>query len=121
MLALADRDILYLALTRPALKWGCPVEGVFLNILVCFLAGTFLQAPTIWRSPMMFWLAVVPIHFVMQRRTARDYHWARTLRLWLLSAAHPTLYSLPVKPAAKSGLISAIIGEHAFFARRTHA
>lgn len=76
-------DVLFLALTRPALVWGVPLEALMLNVFVCFAAGVELQAPTWWRSPFMFWLMGIPIHFALRVLTGWDYHWARGLRLQL--------------------------------------
>ena len=45
------REMLYLALTRPALTWGVPFEALALNVMVTFAAGLELSAPTILRSP----------------------------------------------------------------------
>jgi type IV secretory pathway VirB3-like protein len=79
------QEILFLALTRPALIQGVPVEAFAINAGVTFLSGMVLSAPTIWRSPIMFWLACVPIHFILQRITSWDYHGFRTIRLWLMT------------------------------------
>lgn len=122
----ATRDILYLALTGPALCWGVPVEGFALNLLARFVAGAYLQAPTIWRSPFMFWAVALPIHYLMRHFTARDFHCARTLRLWFLSAAHPTLYSLPIRQARDARDIATAIvcppdTTRISFQRRAHA
>jgi type IV secretory pathway VirB3-like protein len=103
----ADRDrseVLFLALCRPALTWGVPFEAVALNVMVTFAAGLELSAPTIWRSPILFWAAGVPIHMVLQRLTSWDYHWFRTVRLRVLTvcAGRATLESLPTQ-RARSG------------------
>jgi type IV secretory pathway VirB3-like protein len=100
----ADRDrseVLFLALCRPALTWGVPFEALALNVMVTFAAGLELSAPTLWRSPILFWAAAVPIHLVLQRLTSWDYHWFRTVRLWVLTvwAGRTTLESLPTVPA----------------------
>jgi type IV secretory pathway VirB3-like protein len=100
----ADRDrseVLFLALCRPALTWGVPFEALALNVMVTFAAGLELSAPTIWRSPILFWAAAVPIHMVLQRLTSWDYHWFRTVRLWVLTAnpGRTTLETLPTLPA----------------------
>ena len=95
---MAEREILYLALTRPALVLGVPIEGLVINVVACFITGAELQAPTIWRSPMMFWAAAIPIHYVLRFLTGRNYHWAREFRLWAMTVLRPTLYSLPIKP-----------------------
>ena len=58
----ARSEILFVSLTRPALTWGVPFEGLAANVMVMFAAGLELSAPTIWRSPFMFWAMAVPIH-----------------------------------------------------------
>ena len=104
---MADRDrseVLFLALCRPALTWGVPFEALALNVMVTFAAGLEFSAPTIWRSPIMFWAAAVPIHMVLQRLTSWDYHWFRTVRLWVLTVCtgRTTLESLSTQ-RARSG------------------
>ena len=95
---MAGREILYLALTRPALTWGVPFEALALNVMVTFAAGLELSAPTVWRSPVLFWAATVPIHLGLRRLTSWDCHWFRTLRLWGLAAvAGHTLESVPTE------------------------
>ncbi len=92
-------EMLFVALTRPALVWGVPFEGAAINVLCTFAAGLELSGPTIWRSPIMFWLAAVPIHMIMQRLTSYDFHWFRTIRIWALSTGtgRTTLESLPTR------------------------
>jgi type IV secretory pathway VirB3-like protein len=98
------RETLFLALCRPPLTWGVPSEMLAMNVLGTFAAGVWLHGPTIYRSPFMFWLMGVPIHMALRRLTAWDYHWHRTLRLWLLTfgSGHATLESLPVQRARSS-------------------
>ncbi len=106
---LAERDILYLALTRPALTWGVPIEALAINVMICFVAGAELSGPTIWRSPMMFWALCIPIHFGLRRLTSWDYHWARTVRLWVECVMFPAIYSLPVAPAKSHREVSSSV------------
>lgn len=89
-------EVLFLALTRPALIWGVPIEAFALNAAGTLLSGMILSAPTLWRSPFMFWLAGVPIHFLLQRITSWDFHGFRTIRLWLETAGtgRTALYAL---------------------------
>lgn len=96
-----ERETLFLALTRPALVWGVPFEGLAINVFGCFIAGLYLQAPTIWRSPIMFWAAAIPVHFALRLFTSWDCHWPRTLRLSAMKAAHHTLPTLPTTPARR--------------------
>src|SRR5271163_651705 len=93
------REMLYLALTRPALTWGVPFEALALNVMVTFAAGLELSAPTIWRSPVLFWAAAIPIHMGLQRLTSWDYHWFRTVRLWALALRTKELDPLPTQRA----------------------
>jgi type IV secretory pathway VirB3-like protein len=116
--SVAERDILYLALTRPALMWGVPVEGMIINATGCFIAGAYLQAPTIWRSPFMFWLGSVPIHYVLRWVTAKDFHWARTMLLWSMCCWWPTLYAYPTTPAESEDDASSAIVVEPIFQRR---
>jgi type IV secretory pathway VirB3-like protein len=96
------REILFLALCRPTLVWGVPFEALGLNIFCCFMAGTYLAAPTIWRSPVVFWLAAIPIHFALRQLTSYDYHWCRTARIWTMGLSCRVLYSLPTGRARKA-------------------
>ena len=90
-------EICYLALTRPALLWGVPLEAVAINAIVTLLAGMILSAPVWYRSPFEFWAAGYPIHLILQRITSWDYHGFRTIRLWLQTTGvgRTTLDSLP--------------------------
>jgi type IV secretory pathway VirB3-like protein len=90
---------LFLALTRPALTWGVPLEALVLNGVCTFYGGAFLQAPVWYRNPLVFWAAGVPIHMVLRELTALDYHWARTFRLRALTTMLSVLTSVPTKPA----------------------
>src|ERR1700759_2176997 len=77
------RSTLFLALPRPALSCGVPVEAIWGNVLGTFDHGAFLQAPTWWPQPIRFWLLGIPFHIILRELTALDYHWARTIRLQL--------------------------------------
>jgi type IV secretory pathway VirB3-like protein len=92
---MVKRSTLFLALTRPALSWGVPVEAFWGNVLGTFYLGAFLQAPTWWRQPIMFWLLGIPFHIILRELTALDYHWARTIRLQLETAFIWVLSSMP--------------------------
>ncbi len=41
-------ETLWLAPTRPAMKWGVPVEGFYINLYVTFFAGMWLGSPFYW-------------------------------------------------------------------------
>lgn len=88
----------YLALQRPALKWGVPVVGLWINVPVTFFVGAELMVPGVWyRTPMMFWLLGIPIHFIMKRLTAWDYHWAHILPRWMYCLTMPALLALSLQ------------------------
>ncbi len=93
-----QRDILFLALTRPALKWGVPIEALMLNVTITAVAGVELQSPVWWRSPIMFWLMGIPVHYGLRMLTGWDYHWCRTLRLELMTVTMRTLECLSTSP-----------------------
>lgn len=98
------REILFLALTRPALLWGCPIEAVIVNVGVTLLAGMILSAPVWYRAPFFYWAMCVPVHLIIQRVISWDYHGFRTLRLWLETTGigRTTLAGLPTHPARSS-------------------
>jgi type IV secretory pathway VirB3-like protein len=104
-------EVLFLALTRPALVWGVPVEALAINASVCLLGGMILCAPVWYRSPFMYWAACVPVHMLIQRVTSWDYHGFRTLRLWLETTGigRVTLEGLPTKrPLSGSELATSV-------------
>ena len=91
------REILYIALTRPSLFWGAPVEGVGMNFVSTLLLGWCFQMGTGFPA-VVLWLAWgVPAHFVMRWATSFDWHWARAIMLWgkTIGRGHTTLVSLP--------------------------
>lgn len=81
----ARQDTLLLALTRPSLLWGVPIEGVAVNAVVTMLAGIILSAPVWYRPPELFWAMGVPVHYLLRRIVAWDFHGFRTIWLWLVT------------------------------------
>lgn len=81
----ANKDVCYLALTRPALTCGVPLEGLLANALICFVSGMLLSSHSWRNSPFMYWLAFIPIHMAMRRLTSWDFHAFRTIRLWAMT------------------------------------
>jgi type IV secretion system protein VirB3 len=77
-------DVLYVAITRPAMKMGVPVEGLFVN-------GTITYFAFIWSSHggthllrMLLMLLIFPIiHLPMRVLAAIDHNMFRIGRLWL--------------------------------------
>jgi type IV secretory pathway VirB3-like protein len=78
-------EICYLALTRPALTLGVPLIGLIVNAGACFFGGMLLSDHSWWHSPFMYWAAAVPVHLAMRRLTSWDFHFFRTLMLWILT------------------------------------
>jgi type IV secretory pathway VirB3-like protein len=75
------RDILYVAITRPAMKMGVPVEGLAFNAALTFLAYAW-SAGNLWR--MLASLLIFPaLHFPMRLVASLDHHLFRIYRLWL--------------------------------------
>ena len=70
------RDTLFLALTRPAMKWGVPWEGFFVITVGTVFGGMILGSP-------LYWLAWPAIHLAMRAAVARDHNRFRIWRLWL--------------------------------------
>ncbi len=100
-------EILFLALTRPSLRWGVPFEGLVINMCASFLAGVMFCQPVWYRPPMLYWAAFFPIHAAMRRITAWDFHGFRTLRLWMTSTGvgRVALAALPARRIKKSETI----------------
>ncbi|MCB4824224.1 VirB3 family type IV secretion system protein, partial [Roseicella aerolata] len=46
----ASRDTLFLAATRPAMRWGVPMEGYYLNLFGTWLLGMVLGSPLWWAT-----------------------------------------------------------------------
>ena len=93
------REVLFLALCRPPLVWGAPIEAFVVNVAVTVVAGMVLSAPVWYRAPFFYWAACVPIHYVIRQVTSYDYHGFRTVRLWLETTGigRTTLDSLPTQ------------------------
>jgi type IV secretion system protein VirB3 len=68
-------DPLFVACTRPTMKWGVPFEGYCANV-----AMTTIFTTGIMGNPLYFSVGVV-VHFVMKEKAARDPHF---FHLWWL-------------------------------------
>src|SRR4029078_6184091 len=74
------RDMLYLAITRPAMKLGVPVEGLCLNLLFCYLAFLWVaHANPITFRGVVFLLMLPCVHFVMRLRVSIDHNLFRII------------------------------------------
>lgn len=70
------RHTLYLACTRPAMKWGVPYEGWALNFYGVPYIGMALGSP-------FYWLLGVPIHFAMKYHANKNPNFFREVRMWV--------------------------------------
>lgn len=82
------KETLFLALCRPALFWGVPLEGMIINVVAWLVIGVLFQSPAHWyRAPFVLWAMVVPCHYAMSMLIAFDYYFFRVARLWLSRVA----------------------------------
>jgi type IV secretion system protein VirB3 len=77
-----NEDCLYLALTRPAMRAGCPVVGLMLNLSGSVLFAAW--AGLLVRFSLFYGLALfVVVHFVMRILVERDHNIFRIKLLWM--------------------------------------
>jgi len=96
------RETLWLAPTRPAMKWGVPMEAFYINMLGSFFFGLLMGAP-------YYWLVGVLLHYAVLRPLATwDPSCFRVLRMWLSTKGEgigADLYGAPILvplPAARA-------------------
>jgi type IV secretory pathway VirB3-like protein len=73
-----DKEILFVALTRPPLKFGVPFEAFVANFVLSFFIGLWLGNP-------FYWLICIAIHFPMRVIASYDPNFFRLARLWLMT------------------------------------
>jgi type IV secretion system protein VirB3 len=99
------RDTLYLACTRPAMRWGVPVEGYYLNLFGTFVFGMVMGSP-------LWWGLFVVFHLPMRALADRDPNFFRELRMWLETKGANIggqLAALPSRrPRRAAGLTSSV-------------
>jgi type IV secretion system protein VirB3 len=77
-----DPDVLFLALSRPAMKFGVPATGLLVNLCVSLIAGGWIGIGG--RLQIVYTLVIgVTVHLVMKVLIARDYNIFRILALML--------------------------------------
>jgi type IV secretion system protein VirB3 len=74
-------DTLFVACTRPAMKWGVPFEGFIMNAVVTSVVTVFII-----HQPPGFLLAVV-VHLALRELSRTDPHFFHRWRLWLKTKA----------------------------------
>jgi type IV secretion system protein VirB3 len=75
-----EKDTLFLALTRPAMKFGVPAEAFMANFVLSFFVG-------LWGGNPFLWLVCIAIHFPMRVIASVDHNFFRIWRLWLTAKA----------------------------------
>jgi type IV secretory pathway VirB3-like protein len=94
-------EVLFLALTRPSLTFGVPIEGLVLNGAGSFWFGAIMaRHGSLWQSPLTYWLVCIPVHLIMRRLISLDWHAFRTLLLWVMTVASPRLEAIPTRRAS---------------------
>ena len=78
----AEKDMLFVAVTRPATKWGCPLEGVIVNFGISYLAFEVLAHGNILSVRGAVTILCFPItHFLMRLLHEMDHNMFRIVRL----------------------------------------
>ena len=72
------RDTLFLACTRPAMKWGVPMQGAYANLF-----GTCLFAMAVGRGNPAFYLLFPLMHFPMAVLSDRNPLFFHEQTMWL--------------------------------------
>jgi hypothetical protein len=85
---MTGREMLYLALTRPALTWGVPFEVLALNAMVTFAAGLELSVPTRASAPHLT-RHRLGMPFPIRRRRDPPNPFVRPYPLALILFVHP--------------------------------
>ncbi|RAI56051.1 VirB3 family type IV secretion system protein [Roseicella frigidaeris] len=101
----ASRDTLFLAATRPAMRWGVPMEGYYLNLFGTWLLGMVLGSP-LWWATFFVW------HLPMVALTNRNPHFFHELRMWYVTRGQTiggVLRALPDRaPRRAKDLVSGV-------------
>lgn len=87
---MGDEDILFVACTRPPLKWGVPWTGFRLNCVI-----TLIFATVVWGSPLGFLLGV-GVHFGLRELVRIDPHFFGKWVLWSKTKAVSTVSIEPL-------------------------
>ena len=77
-------DVLYVATTRPAMKMGVPLEGLFVNVTITYFAFIWSSHGGNHAFRMLIMLLIFPaLHVPMRVLAAIDHNMFRIGRLWL--------------------------------------
>ena len=87
------RETLFLACTRPAMRYGVPMEGFYLNSFGVVFVGMIMGSP-------FYWLLMVPVHYVMKWYANKNPNFFRELRIWWMTKGRNVggaLWAMPRK------------------------
>ena len=78
------KDMLFLACTRPAMRGGVPVEGLFINSVISYLLFLWVARANIASISGIVILVMCPVnHYLMRILVSIDHNIFRIGRLWL--------------------------------------
>lgn len=81
----ALEDMLFLALQRPAMKWGVPIVGLMVNLTVSFISGAWAGLLMGHNWYMFPWFVCVAgaVHLLLRHASNRDHNLLRCKSLWI--------------------------------------
>jgi type IV secretion system protein VirB3 len=79
-------DMMFLALRRPAMKWGVPYLGCLMNLSVSLIVAAIIGKHSLMMFAYFPSLAV-PTHLLMRITFSKDYHRLNCWMVWLYTAA----------------------------------
>jgi type IV secretion system protein VirB3 len=85
------REELFLACTRPAMRWGVPMEGLYINLSAGTVFGMIMGSP-------VYWLVMIPVHYAMKFQSNKNPNFFREVRIWFSTKganAGGVLWALP--------------------------
>jgi type IV secretory pathway VirB3-like protein len=91
------KEILFLACTRPAMRWGVPAEGFALNLFGTFIFGMVMGSPLWWGMFFIF-------HMPMRALASVNPNFFHELRMWMATKGANiggVLMALPSRPARR--------------------
>lgn len=71
-----EAETLWLAPTRPAMRWGVPIEGFLINVMGSFIFGMAMGSP-------LYWAVFVVFHLPLRALAAWDPNVFRVLKVWM--------------------------------------
>jgi type IV secretion system protein VirB3 len=86
-------NTLFLALTRPAMRWGVPVKGFTINLVSSLVTGAWIGRILQHNWYMFVWFVVVAglMHVLLREASNRDHNLLNCWGLWLLLRGQQSL------------------------------